>query len=99
MFLRCWIIGDSEPFLVQGDKEQFIVDLKYAIVAKRPYRFPGVDTTTIELFKKDIPRKGKLILQLSDLGKELDETCRIGDYFEENPPKGNIHVVINYSGK
>ena len=36
MFLLRWIIGDAEPFLVQIDGEQFIEELKDAIVAKRP---------------------------------------------------------------
>ena len=99
MLLICWIYGDRDPytFPIEISPEKVIGELKEAIVVKNPNRFHGVDADSLALWKKVIPEDDRNKLEPSDLGDELRVTWSIAKYFEEDPPKEMIHVVISLS--
>lgn len=101
MTLFCWVFGDGNPFPVDISPEKTVGHLKEAIVAKDPDRFQGIGAYKLKLYKKIIPSEEKENLQLSELEKEalLNETWEISEYFETDPPKKYIHIVIKTPGK
>jgi len=85
MLLICWVCGDPHSFPIEISPEKIVGELKKAIVAEKPNRFRGIDADVLNLWKKIIPTSDRKRLQPSDLKEEdeLDETWRIGKYFEE----------------
>jgi hypothetical protein len=94
MLLICWVCGDTHAFPIEISPEKIIGELKEAIVVKKPNRFHGVDADSLALWKKVISEDDRNNLEPSDLGDELRVTWSIAEYFEEDPPKKMIHIVI-----
>jgi hypothetical protein len=94
MLLICWVYGDSHVFPIDIGSEQIIGSLKKAIVVENPNRFRGVDAYSLAIWKKFIREDDKDKLGLSDLDDELRVTWTIAEYFNEEPPKKMIHIVI-----
>ena len=96
MLLFCWVFGDTRAFPVEISPGKTVGELKEAIVAKKPHRFRDIDADSLALWKKIILESDRETLQPSDLEAEdeLHTTWRIGEYFEEPPPKKRIHIII-----
>ena len=89
------------PFSVEISRQKIVDQLKQDIVARNPNRFQGIDAGSLKLWKVEMPNdddamKWNLELKALDM---LRSSWEIGDYFEGDPPKRRIHILVKAPGK
>ena len=96
----CWILGADGAFPVSVRGDQSVYEVKKAIVSKSPHSFQEIDTRNLVLWRMDVESKQKKNFQESRLHNQdpLDDVDEIGVYFNGNPPKQHIHIIIKPPG-
>ena len=96
----CWILGTDNAFYVNVRRDQIVYDLKRAITLENPSTFKEINSRNLVLWRMDVESKQKKNFQESRLHNQdpLDDVDEIGVYFNGNPPKQHIHIIIKPPG-
>ena len=97
----CWILGDDSAFLVKVHRDQSVYEVKEAIISENPHSFQKIDARNLVLWRMDLTSQEKTNFQESRLHGQvpLDDLEEIGVYFNGNPRKQHIHIIITVPGK
>jgi hypothetical protein len=98
--LGCIILGEKNAFPVDYDACKTIGHLKDAIKEKKSVALGSTDANALNLWKVNIPESDKnKIYKGIDIkgefrGEKLDRDLNIIDYFNEQPPRRHIHIIV-----
>ena len=97
----CWILGDDSAFLVKVHRDQSVYEVKEAIISENPHAFKEIDADELVLWRMDVKSQERKNFQESGLHDQvpLDDLEEIGVYFNGNPRKQHIHIIITVPGK
>ena len=88
-------------FSVNVSRDQSVYEVKEAIVSKKPHAFEEIDADELVLWRMDVKSQERKNFQESGLHDQvpLDDLKDIGVYFNGNPLKQHIHIIITVPDK
>ncbi|KXS08883.1 hypothetical protein M427DRAFT_39856 [Gonapodya prolifera JEL478] len=94
--LACLLLGKNVPFEVSVAPSSSVDSLKEAIKAKLSHSLSGVDASTLELCKVDVPYAARASIKEDTLKEEdvMEPLKKVSFYFPDQGSEEHIRVVV-----
>lgn len=99
--LLCIENGETTRFSVEVNRHKIVEELKKAIKKQKSPEFDDIAVDKLTLLRVSIPlvpanKVKPIILSEIESATKLEPENDISEYFEENPPKKTIHIIVQH---